>query len=729
MDEVNKRDQNFVTVLSGVTDDVDQDIRMLRVDPITKRLLVKANLPSSGIQSINADTTSAQTLTTGTTGTDFAIADDGVGDHKFNLPVASATNTGKLSSADWSTFNAKLPATLAQNHFLAGNASNVAVDAGAGITYDGTNLVVAGAISTPFILDSGLNPNIDVDNMQLQIAGATSLDWQNFELTDTLVRSLNWSTRRLYDNGNLISLNWLTRRLIANDGSTVILDWATAASATSSILSLISPVPADKGGTGIANNVASTITINGSFASTFTVTGANTYTFPTATSTLLANNLGLSGGTTLVGGTASGENLTLSTTSDATKGKLLIGSSAYDEVNNRWGIAQTTPLSRLHVNFDGNSSAAQADDRGILLANATAAILNNQSFSPPIVMQGFGWANIVNNSQDVRFRMYVVPIQANNNPTGILRLESSINGLSYAIRFSVTSGGAVAAASFTGNTISTTSHATTLIAALAGGQVGSGFQVISQGVARTTNGGSDLVPEFWAGAPNVTTAGTLAMFMDRSNSLYFSLAASNGTRYITRASMQITNLVNTAGAESADLIFKTQAGGAAMDEKWRIASTGALSNTVAVGTAYIHLKAETATASTGPIKFTTPAALLSAVEAGVLGPSTTGDDLLFTITTGPARKGIVLNDGTNLTSGRIPFATTNGRLTDDADLTFTTDTLTTTKLVISTSLTSVGGTAPVADGTYAVYNDGVTSGQVTSFTTKSGIITAITVIP
>jgi len=41
MDEVLKRDQNRITVLGGVTDDSDQDIRMLRVDPISKRLLVK----------------------------------------------------------------------------------------------------------------------------------------------------------------------------------------------------------------------------------------------------------------------------------------------------------------------------------------------------------------------------------------------------------------------------------------------------------------------------------------------------------------------------------------------------------------------------------------------------------------------------------------------------------------------------------------------------------------
>lgn len=46
--EILKRDQNFVTVLAGVTNDSDLDVTMLRVDPISKRLLVAATGGSSG---------------------------------------------------------------------------------------------------------------------------------------------------------------------------------------------------------------------------------------------------------------------------------------------------------------------------------------------------------------------------------------------------------------------------------------------------------------------------------------------------------------------------------------------------------------------------------------------------------------------------------------------------------------------------------------------------------
>lgn len=51
-------------------------------------------------------TGATQTLATTTNGTDFTITASG-DVQSFNLPVASAVNTGKLSSTDWSAFNAK----------------------------------------------------------------------------------------------------------------------------------------------------------------------------------------------------------------------------------------------------------------------------------------------------------------------------------------------------------------------------------------------------------------------------------------------------------------------------------------------------------------------------------------------------------------------------------------------------------------------------------------------
>ena len=75
---------------------------------------------------------------------------------------------------------------------------------------------------------------------------------------------------------------------------------------------------------------------------------------------------------------------------------------------------------------------------------------------------------------------------------------------------------------------------------------------------------------------------------------------------------------------------------------------------------YSFLAAQgTTAAASAPIKFTSGTNMTTA-EAGSIEFTT--DDLFFTITTGAARKAFILDDGTRLTSGNLPIATTNGRL-------------------------------------------------------------------
>jgi len=63
-------------------------------------------MAGTGVTAINSLTGAAQTLTTGTTGTDFAIVDSGV-DHKFNLPDASATARGVITTGTQTIAGAK----------------------------------------------------------------------------------------------------------------------------------------------------------------------------------------------------------------------------------------------------------------------------------------------------------------------------------------------------------------------------------------------------------------------------------------------------------------------------------------------------------------------------------------------------------------------------------------------------------------------------------------------
>ena len=59
MDEILKRDQNSAVVLGGVTDDIYQYIRMLRVDPVSGRLLISDSGGGGPIASQEIDFTGA----------------------------------------------------------------------------------------------------------------------------------------------------------------------------------------------------------------------------------------------------------------------------------------------------------------------------------------------------------------------------------------------------------------------------------------------------------------------------------------------------------------------------------------------------------------------------------------------------------------------------------------------------------------------------------------------
>lgn len=154
-DENAKIDDNREHTLLGVTDDSAAEIKRLLVDATTGRLKVSATIATGAITSINADSTAAQTVTVGTTGTDFAIVDDASGDHAFNLPTASTTNRGALSSANWDTFNGKQAALtfgIANTNSVVINDAGVADDEYARFTASGlegrTNANVAGDIGS-----------------------------------------------------------------------------------------------------------------------------------------------------------------------------------------------------------------------------------------------------------------------------------------------------------------------------------------------------------------------------------------------------------------------------------------------------------------------------------------------------------------------------------------------------------------------------------------------------
>lgn len=105
-------------------------------------------LSGIGIKSLNGLTAKTQTFATGTTGTDFNISSVGT-IHTFNIPTASSTNRGLLSSADWTTFNNKftLPAFTAGSVIFS-NGTTLTQD-NPNFFWDDTNNKLGIGISTP----------------------------------------------------------------------------------------------------------------------------------------------------------------------------------------------------------------------------------------------------------------------------------------------------------------------------------------------------------------------------------------------------------------------------------------------------------------------------------------------------------------------------------------------------------------------------------------------------
>ena len=126
-------------------------------------------------------------LATGTTGTDVNVSNSPItssGDITLNIPVANATNTGKLSSTDWSTFNSKL--------------DDVSAGAGISITGTGTKTITNSSAIFKCIASTG-QANIVADSLTdtLNIEASTGISISTNATTDTLTIT---NTNTVYDS-------------------------------------------------------------------------------------------------------------------------------------------------------------------------------------------------------------------------------------------------------------------------------------------------------------------------------------------------------------------------------------------------------------------------------------------------------------------------------------------------------------------------------------------------
>lgn len=186
MDEILKRDQNFVTVLAGVTDDSNQTITMLRVDPTTKRLLISATgsgagtvtsvsvVSANGFAGTVATATTTPAITLSTTINSPVLAGDGTA-------ISAATTTGSGSTVVLATNPTLSGATFA-------DATNIVLNTTTGTKIGtATTQKLAFYNSTPIVQPTG-DVVTALQNLGLvssaTIASATNINTAT-ESTDT----------------------------------------------------------------------------------------------------------------------------------------------------------------------------------------------------------------------------------------------------------------------------------------------------------------------------------------------------------------------------------------------------------------------------------------------------------------------------------------------------------------------------------------------------------------
>lgn len=152
MDEILKRDQNHVTVLAGVTDDASELITMLRVDPVSKRLLVKST-GGGGTALTVQDIDGTPTVTNVNTikFTNGSVTDDGSG---VVTVTTGSGGGGDVNGPASSTDNAVARFDSTSGKIIQNSAVTIA-DTTGDITAGKYNTVAISGTSTPTLSVTG----------------------------------------------------------------------------------------------------------------------------------------------------------------------------------------------------------------------------------------------------------------------------------------------------------------------------------------------------------------------------------------------------------------------------------------------------------------------------------------------------------------------------------------------------------------------------------------------
>ncbi len=211
-----------ITNLTGLTG-ITLPAGTVSSSQIVDGTIVGADIASGTILNSNLANSSFSALV-GTTGTDVNVSGLPValgGTLAINIPTASSTNRGALSTIDWVTFNSKLGTTLADGELWIGNGSNIAtavtLSGDATVTNAGVISIEGGAVTLAKLAADAVNSSKIVDG---------SITNADVSATAAIV----YSKLAL---GNAITLTDLTANAVDStkiaDGSIVAADLATDA--------------------------------------------------------------------------------------------------------------------------------------------------------------------------------------------------------------------------------------------------------------------------------------------------------------------------------------------------------------------------------------------------------------------------------------------------------------------------------------------------------------------
>lgn len=315
---------------------------------------------------------------------------------------------------------------------------------------------------------------------------------------------------------------------------------------------------------------------------------------------------GISGGQSVIGGTGASENLTLSSTSNATKGKMLFGTSTYDEVNNRLGIGTASPSYTLDVRGTATETTGSQILSNIAYITPTAESSASYTAGYYDVSVRPGTGNTIAGGRGAYY-------QADNDGAGTVTTITGIS--SYGRNAS------------TGTVINCYGNYA-LMQNISTGTVTAGYA--TAGAVQNTNTGT------------ITTGTALSLSLSNSstgtiNTAYgINLATTNTSGTIANwYGIRITGVSGNAPTTNRYPIYISDAGNNYF--------AGSLGLGQTTPTAVLHLKAGTATASTAPLKFTA-GTVNTTPEAGTMEFTNAEDGLTFTAVS--TRRQVVLDTAT-----------------------------------------------------------------------------------